>query len=221
MVQLVKRKRIAFFIALFVVAIFLVWYILAKPETYRDVADAVYESILKHDARTLFKYLLDEEVNAIDLNVRKLDNLLRLFNSRLEGFQLVEKSYDFWEEGNDLIVAYKYHHKDGRYAWVGIEVVLTDNGVRAACLTRDIARAIATTYFEPNIVNPSGIQLFRQFLQAIQKAMPSYKATGLAGFAKPVKLTGNFKLTTWEEWRDWYAEQIKTIETQDTAHPRQ
>jgi len=208
-VTLSKKKWVVFYIALLIVSSFLAWYVFARPETYRDVSERVYESIVRNDARSLLRYVLEEEANAVHLTREKLDRLLELVNSRLEGFELVDKTYDFWEEGNNLLVIYKYHHKDGRTASLGYGVVLTDEGIKVDGLTRVLASAVANTYFEPGIVKPTGMILYEQFSKSIQKAMPLFKSTGLVGIAKRQPLTGSFTLLTWEEWKNEYEERVR------------
>lgn len=160
-------------------------YRLLFPETARQAAIRLLGCVERSDARCLYAYVHQTERDGLDLDVEKLEKLLRETTGKIvqDGGRPGQLTVDVQPEQARATAQRDYGGKNGVRVAINITVQAGDDGltcspivwqtVKCACLAKAVERA------------ESPARIPAEFAAALREQVPTYERIGLTGVVDP------------------------------------
>ncbi len=172
-------------------------------ETLKSVALKLLNAVEHKDGSTLWKYMIDDEKQLLNTDVKNLQMFLDRFVSvQFNGFQRAGEIQELAFEGQQsLMLIQKYRHPDGREIDLSINTVLTEDGVKAQFLTKELFICSLFSYWPADKPLPRGKEKFEFMANATVQAISKLNDSGLSGFVYPMEKNKKIFLT-WQQFID-------------------
>jgi hypothetical protein len=196
-----------------VVVVATCWYFITRrQESLKEAAESLRAAFLSHDARTMYRYVRDDEREIGKLDYPKFEMFVGQFVApKFQGFSPVgEPKYELSESQGLMMVTQNMSHPDGRVVPLGLVVVETEDGPKCSGLVYYLFMdTLWTEYAHPPPL-PSGLVKLQFRAKAIDSNLSMLKNTGLDGMAAPTGRASTLKYYTWEQFRDEQLEKFRT-----------
>lgn len=197
-----KSKNIAYFAAGAAALVGIGFWVKARffPETLLQVATEVHGCIERGDGACLDRRMETGEKKATGVTRDGLDRFLnKVVKPSLAGFQ-PDPKMDIQPDqtSGELLAVRIYKHPDGRQCAIGVEVAMTEDGVR----TINLLPTLVFARFEADkpAAPPKGKRNEpEEWVASLDKVMPEIRPTGIERIG-PVGSRREFY--TWEGWRE-------------------
>lgn len=189
-------KRILFIISALVVIVATVLIVrnYFYQETLKSVALKLINAVEHKDGSTLWQYMVDDEKQLLNADVRKLQMFLDRFVSvQFSGFQRTGEIQELVFEGQrSLLLIQKYRHSDGREVDLSINTVLTEDAVKAQFLIKDLFLCSLFSNWPAEKPLLRGKEKLEFMADATVQAISKLNDSGLNGFVYPIEKTKKY-----------------------------
>lgn len=203
-------------LALFLAAVLLFRYT-AKEETLLHAAETCMAAVERADARTLMRYIRDEEREILALNETKLATFLTSFcQKRMQGFERIgEDERTALTGAGNLVLTRKYRHSDGREAYMMLTVMPSDHGPKLLNLVTEITFGTLSTYWpKEEDQRPPVVRGVFVNTKALEEAIADLETMPLEGMAITRATTMEFR--SWRQTLERFRASSDRIRKQDS-----
>lgn len=178
-------------------------------ETLDEALARVLEAWRVGDAATLFRYAPSEEVELLDLNPKKVENLLRAaWRPRAGDAQPVGRPKITGSSWQKTIGAEQtWRRSDGSEFAIGILLAETDEGITLSSLTDTILLNSLLSVWDTRKGKLTGSAKVSLIVEEFEDSLGSLKASGLDGVVRARGSEMRLERLTWEE----YVQQLRDL----------
>jgi len=179
--------------ALVAVIGFELW-LLRPKESLRDAGEELIQAALDGDARTVMKYMSEDEVRAGKMDKAKVRVLLSFLAGKLKGFEPSDEAPELPAQWGRQYVLRALEHPDGRKAYLEFSMVKFPNGIKSDSICDSLIRA-AQSSVQPPFTPIQGEAAIRAHYLASERLAPELEALPLEGI--PLEDHGLMTFMTW------------------------
>lgn len=171
-----------------------------RPEPLREAGLKALRSIVSGDARTLMRYVNEQERGEGNVNEETLQALLeRLFRPSIEGF-VAEGGPEVQEMVTGLLLVQQFVHSDGRTVTLNLTIVESIDGpVLERCVFDILQASLAASWPPEPERRPPAVHGIAATLRSAREALPTLNALPMRGMIVPLSDRG-LTFQTWDEY---------------------